>query len=247
MAEIIPAILPKSYDDLESKLNLIRGLVTTVQIDICDGKLVKNATWPYVGDKKHRELDQGSGTHLEAILNQEEGMPGWEDFEFEIDLMVTGTTDVIEEEINKWAQIGASRIILHPIIHDNFLRPENDIIKLFEVARFNNMEVGIAIHIDTPVESYRNAIVQADVVQCMGIEHVGYQGQEFDERVLRKIEEVLHFSESGVISVDGGVGHDNAQLLIDASVNRLIVGSAIFGKDGSQGDARESIEYLQSL
>ena len=39
MIEIIPAILPKNYEDLKDKIALVRGVVPLVQIDICDGYL----------------------------------------------------------------------------------------------------------------------------------------------------------------------------------------------------------------
>jgi pentose-5-phosphate-3-epimerase len=35
--EIIPAILPKDFDEVETKISLVKDFVKTVQIDICDG------------------------------------------------------------------------------------------------------------------------------------------------------------------------------------------------------------------
>ena len=50
MTEIIPAILPKNYEDLKNEIALVRGVVPLVQVDICDGIFVKNKTWPFLGD-----------------------------------------------------------------------------------------------------------------------------------------------------------------------------------------------------
>ena len=47
MIEIIPAILPKDQDDLTSKLELVKGLVETVQIDFCDGGFSPDETLPF--------------------------------------------------------------------------------------------------------------------------------------------------------------------------------------------------------
>lgn len=47
MTEIIPAILPKNYEDLKNKIALVRGIVPLAQIDICDGKFVPNFSWPF--------------------------------------------------------------------------------------------------------------------------------------------------------------------------------------------------------
>jgi len=50
--EIIPAILPRDFNEIEEKTLLIKGLSKMVQIDICDGKFVPSTSWPY---KKHDE------------------------------------------------------------------------------------------------------------------------------------------------------------------------------------------------
>ena len=38
--EIIPAIIPESFEDLKAKLFLFKGLVPAVQIDVTDGIFV---------------------------------------------------------------------------------------------------------------------------------------------------------------------------------------------------------------
>src|SRR3989338_7620319 len=70
MNEIIPAILPKNYEELKNKIALVRGVALVVQVDICDGIFVKSVTWPFPDDQ-----------HFSAILNEEEGMPFWEEFD----------------------------------------------------------------------------------------------------------------------------------------------------------------------
>ena len=53
MAAIIPAIMPTSTGDLESKLVQVAGLVPVVQIDIMDGKFVHDVSWPYTEDDEY--------------------------------------------------------------------------------------------------------------------------------------------------------------------------------------------------
>ena len=81
MIEIIPAILPKNYEDLKNKIALVRGIVPVVQIDICDGIFVPSKTWPF-------STGGAEDYNFHRILNEEEGMPFWEDIDFEFDLMV---------------------------------------------------------------------------------------------------------------------------------------------------------------
>ena len=77
--EIIPAILPKDFDELERKLTLLKDAYLIlgekkkpiVQIDICDGNFVPVQTWSY--------FERDSIEQLIAFSD---------DFNFEIDLMV---------------------------------------------------------------------------------------------------------------------------------------------------------------
>lgn len=45
--EIIPAILPKTFREIEEKLMLVRGLVDTVQIDFCEGGFFMHQPLPF--------------------------------------------------------------------------------------------------------------------------------------------------------------------------------------------------------
>src|SRR5271154_4804508 len=94
MAEIIPAILPKNYEDLKNKIALVRGVAPVVQIDICDGNFVPSITWPFLS-KSYDEtfLENNFDEHFRRILNEQEGLPFWEDIDFELDLMVTNASE----------------------------------------------------------------------------------------------------------------------------------------------------------
>ena len=63
--EIIPAVLPKDFSELEEKVQMVVGLADTVQVDICDGKFVPTTTWP------HKRRDE----NFEAIIREDRGMP----------------------------------------------------------------------------------------------------------------------------------------------------------------------------
>lgn len=47
MTEIIPAIIPQDLTDLTQKLELVKGLVDTVQIDFCEGGFLPNQPLPF--------------------------------------------------------------------------------------------------------------------------------------------------------------------------------------------------------
>ncbi len=76
----------------------------------------------------------------------------------------------------------------------------------------------------------------------MGIAHIGYQGEPFDERVIDKIREFHNAHPEIMISVDGGVTLDNAPDLVAVGVKRLVSGSAIF----ENGNIADTIEMFKS-
>jgi ribulose-phosphate 3-epimerase len=65
----------------------------------------------------------------------------------------------------------------------------------------------------------------------MGIDNIGFQGQKFDARVIDKIRAVKERFPDIKITIDGGVSLENAQTLLDAGADRLVVGSQIFNSD----------------
>lgn len=232
--EIIPAILPAHFAELEQKVAQVRAAsvaeLTTIQIDICDGKYTTNATWPY------RKPDQS----FEAILREERGLPGWEDFDFEIDLMAREP----EKLISDWLTAGASRIIIHlDALAADAGTAMSELGRIIDTCR-GLVEVGIAVGIETTAERVAAVAAQykedISVVQCMGIARVGFQGQPFDERVLAKVAEAKALFPGLPVSVDGGVSLETVGLLAEAGVARGVAGSAVF----EGGSVRENIEAL---
>lgn len=208
-AEIIPAILPKDFYELENDIMLVKDFVKTVQIDICDGQFTPSPTWPY-----RKEDDT-----WKKMLREEAGFPGWEKLNFEIDLMANKP----EEKVEDWVLAGANRIIIHA-------RSKGDVMKAVDMLA-GRVEVGIALNIDEPLTTIEQYLPKIQFVQLMGIDHIGYQGQDFDEKVLGRVKE-FHLLHPGMpVSVDGGVSLKTAPKLIAARADRLVVGSAIFHSD----------------
>jgi ribulose-phosphate 3-epimerase len=207
--EIIPAILPVDFADLNEKIDQILGFSRTVQIDICDGQFTPAPSWPY---KKHDD-------DFDKLSQQENGLPGWEKLDYEFDLMVNRPEEVVEQ----WVEVGATRIIVH-------VESRGDVAGAIEKL-VGKAEIGLALNMDTAtdvVEPFKDMIT---CVQLMAIDHIGFQGQTFNVKVIERVKAVREKYPNLTISVDGGVSLENAQLLIAAGAHRLIVGSAIFESD----------------
>jgi ribulose-phosphate 3-epimerase len=239
MTEIIPAILPESFDDLKDKMALVNGLTGIVQIDICDGKFVQSKSWPYIGD-----YDAMYG----KIISEDEGFPFWESIDFEVDLMVKNP----EEVVDNWIKAGAKRIVLHvessKVLYA-FLEEFRKKYGYYGESAFG-AEIGIALDINTAneniyqyLEPNKEGRTLVDFVQFMGIDNIGYQNQSFDNTVFGKIHDLRQKYSGTIISIDGGVSLDNAKELVDNGVNRLISGSAVFESE----DVKETIEEFRKI
>lgn len=221
MVEIIPAIMPKSFDDLTEKMGLFAGVVPLVQLDIMDGNFVPARTWPYPKD-----------SHFDAIMREDEGMPEWETLDFEADLMIKNP----ELYVSKWVLAGARRIIVH-------VEGVSDFAKIREAVPVGMVELGLALNTTTPVSAVEPYLDRVDFVQCMGIARIGFQGEAFDERVLGHLRALRGAHPSLPLSVDGAVNYDTARTLVEAGATRLVSGSAIL----QSADVSSAVETLRDL
>ena len=238
MIEIIPAILPKNFAELEEKMSLVAGLVPMVQIDVTDGHFVPSKTWPYTSG-----AISSADRDFAAILSEQRDFPFVEELDFEVDLMVANPENIWRD----WVHAGAKRIIIHLESVKGFGSAEHAAIALEFLraiqkdipsrASLLHVEIGVAINPSTPNEVLVPLMDEIDFVQFMGIARIGFQGEKFDERVLTKISDLRTQFPNVTISVDGGVTAETAPKLVATGANRLAVGSAIFGgTDGAAAD-----------
>lgn len=224
--QIVPTVMPDDRDDFKEKINRVYRFVKTIQIDVMDGNFVPSKSWPY---------NSSNDPYWEDLVSQEEGLPRWEDCDFEIDLMVK---DQIGEARN-WINAGVSRAIGHIEAFDN-----DDQVKEFLNLK-NEYSVGVflALAPNTDNEKVEKWIDRIDGVQFMGIEKVGYQGQEFAEKTLEKIKYFREKYPEKYLTIDGGVSFETAEDIIEAGVDALASGSLIF----ESADVEETIKSLEEI
>ena len=223
--EIIPAIMPNQFNDISTLSALVKNSVQTIQLDLMDGKYVPEKTWPFYHTNDY---------DLTALLNEEGQLPYWEEVNYELDLMVARP----EEDLDTWLRTGASRIIFHYASIKDWSLIEN-----IEPGVRNFIEIGCAITIHDDINEVTALVEKGlfDFVQVMGIAHIGYQGEPFEEQIVDIIDILQEKFPELVISVDGGVSLDTVGPLADAGVRRFVSGSAVYG----QGSAEENIEHLK--
>ncbi|MCX6738795.1 MAG: hypothetical protein NT098_01925 [Candidatus Parcubacteria bacterium] len=208
MIEIIPAVMPQSFQELEEKIGSVRRRVKTVHLDVMDGTVTPSINWPF----SEKGLEE-----MKKITSGEVGLPFWKDVNYEVDLMMQNP----EESFAEWVNAGFHRIIVHAETTQKLL----SLIKEWKGV----VEIGIAIWMETNNEDvYKYIDAGADFVQFMGIFQIGFQGNPFDGRVFEKISKMREVYPELPISVDGGVSLETAPKLLEAGADRLVVGSAIF-------------------
>jgi ribulose-phosphate 3-epimerase len=227
--EIIPAVLAKDFNELREHIARVMSVTRIIQIDVCDGRFVDSTSWPM------SPYDRES---CERILAEEEGLPYWDSLDFEFDLMVRNA----HEQFDFFVRLGAKRIVFHLEAETN-KEEFKEFLEGLDMYTKENLDIGLAINTTTPTEALAPFISHVDFVQCMGIEHIGHQGEPFDEKVLPQISALRKMYPELTISVDGSVNEDTAPLLVDAGADRLIVGSALL----QSYDVRETMRNLKNL
>ena len=210
--EIVPAILETSFTAIEQRIKTVSGFADWVQIDLCDGIYIPQKTW------------LPNDTFIEKI--NEEGMPGWEDVDFEFDLMVQDYKKYIEYA----KDLGAARIVCHLDTIEN-VRIASEICRGYDIAF--GLSCGSIDVLKVAIEE-----VLVDYIQVMGIETIGLQGQGFSECKLEYIKAIANIlkeqnEERVIIQVDGGMTDESIKACKDAGASRFAVGSYLFKYSGS--------------
>jgi ribulose-phosphate 3-epimerase len=115
---------------------------------------------------------------------------------------------------------------------------------LHEIKSFG-MKAGIVLNPHTPVLVLEDILTEADFILLMSV-NPGFGGQTFIPATLNKIrklkELILKKNLETLIEIDGGVGIDNSKLLVEAGVDVLVAGNAVF----KSPDPKKTIKILKN-
>jgi ribulose-phosphate 3-epimerase len=239
MAEIIPAIIAKTFSELEEKIKLVEPYVNWVQLDVMDGKFAPQKIGYQPEDLKK----------LDTVLN------------LEAHLMISEP----EKAIDGWLNSGVKRILVHwealaneklktksekPQLKisgeaGDFFAKGEQIKNFFDKCNKKGVGFGIVLNLETPIEVLdllRVSSYMLHVVQLMSIGKIGSHGQPFDEKVIHKIGILKQKWPDVKISVDGGLNNQNILAAAEVGADNLVVGSAIFQSQ----DIGKTIQELEN-
>ncbi len=131
--------------------------------------------------------------------------------------------------------------------HVEQMRSQSDFV---DQAVSIGLQVGLGLDIHTPIVAIQDMLPYLDAVLLMAVE-VGFSGEEFNNRVLKKIEELRSSDFEGDICIDGGLDTEEIALCVEQGANHFAVNSALwepFGKlRPSAKDIAKKLEELQRI
>ena len=120
-----------------------------------------------------------------------------------------------ERYIERFAEAGASTILVHP-------EAPGDIPGAVEKIRAKGCAVGIVLNPETPVARAAEFLPEADDLLVMSV-HPGFGGQSFMPEVLGKFAEAAKLLRPGAVrSIDGGIDVGTAPAAVSAGADTLI-------------------------
>lgn len=126
-----------------------------------------------------------------------------------------------EDYIDVFVKSGADAITVHAEAADD------GGIELIQKIKSADILAGISVKPHTPVESLPEYPVMPDLFLIMTVEP-GFGGQKFMPAMLEKSRYLRLHDYKGIISVDGGVGPDNASMCANSGVTAMVMGTAVF-------------------
>lgn len=149
------------------------------------------------------------GPHILAALKKKV------DLFYDVHLMLSDALSMVDA----FADAGASLITVH--------QEADHLEEAISRIRQKGCQVGVSIRPRTGTQTLRPYLHQIDRVLLMTVEP-GFGGQKLMPEVLDKARELRAMGFRGEIEADGGITIDNADLLVQAGVDVLVMGTGFF-------------------
>ena len=201
MALFAPSLLSADFVRLAEEIAKVEAAgADWLHLDIMDGHFVPNLTF---------------GPPVVAAIRKVTKLP------LDVHLMVTNPAELVEQ----FAAAGADWLTVH-------VETEPHLHRLVNRIRELGVKPAVTLNPATPVGQLDEILSEVDMVLVMSV-NPGFGGQKFIPASLKKIsrlkEKLNQIGRPVLIEVDGGVNEATAPLLVQAGVDVLVAGSAVFG------------------
>ena len=212
---VAPSLLSANFGDLKADMEMInRSSCDWLHIDIMDGVFVPNISFGFPVLK-----------HVARLCRKP----------LDVHLMIVQP----EKFLNEVKALGARSMNVHfeacPHLH-----------RVVQQIKEAGMKAGVTLNPATPVAMLADIIDEVDIVMLMSV-NPGFGGQQFIPHTVEKVRELRRMIDGrgakALIEVDGGVNRQTGKMLVDAGVDVLVAGSAVFHAP----DPEEEIRILKNL
>jgi len=217
MAEILPSILSADFARLGEQLGALEGAgCRMVHVDVMDGHFVPNIT---IGPPVVASLRKATRLTLD------------------VHLMITDP----DRYAPMFIEAGADQVSVH-----QETCPHLD--RTIRMIQGLGARAGVVINPATPVSTLDEALEFVDYVLIMSV-NPGFGGQKFIPYALDKVRQLAaKRRERGrqfAIEIDGGVMLGNVSEIVQAGVEWLVAGSAVFGSGDPAVDVAANFNGLR--
>ncbi|CAN5472733.1 ribulose-phosphate 3-epimerase [soil metagenome] len=216
---LAPSILDSDLANLAGQVAILEEAgIDTIHVDVMDGRFVPNIS---IGIPVVASLRQATSLLLD------------------VHLMIADP----EEYVVQFVEAGADAVTVHaeatPHVH-----------RALDRIRDAGALSGLALNPGTPLAHAIELLPVLDLVLIMSI-NPGFGGQMFKPEALPRLKRMRReIDQSGreiALEVDGGINRQTLGVVVDAGVDLIVSGSAIFKHpDGPATGARQLIKQLQS-
>jgi ribulose-phosphate 3-epimerase len=212
---IAPSILAADFGKIYSEVEMLNASQADwVHVDVMDGSFVPNISF---------------GFPVIKAIKSASKLP------LDVHLMI----DKPERYLQQFKDVGADVLTVHAEACVHLHRTIQQIKEL-------GMKAGVALNPHTNVDTIADIIEDVDLVCLMSV-NPGFGGQKFIYNTVPKTKKLRQMIDtrnaSAMIEIDGGVGLQNAEKLLQAGANVLVAGSAVFKAD----DPHDTIVRLKSI
>ena len=201
MALLAPSLLSADFVRLAEEIARVEAAgADWLHLDIMDGHFVPNLTF---------------GPPVVAAIRKISKLP------LDVHLMVSNPAALVEQ----FAEAGANYLTVH-------VETEPHLHCLVNRIRELGVKPAVTLNPATSVDLLDEILSEVDMVLVMSV-NPGFGGQKFIPASLDKIrrlrQKLKRLDRQVLIEVDGGVNQETAPQLIEAGVDVLVAGSAVFG------------------